>query len=1153
MKKYRALLILSLILLGHLSHSQVGGVSCNFAVQVSNGTISGTDNSLGDQWYEYTAGSNVRVTISSVTNITEVDTYVQVYDECGGALLRENNNVNGGTFLSEVTLPVSSGKTIFIAWRNFNTTATFEWSIFEGSPVTGDLCGIPSDASLGTNTTNNAVNRQEEWFRFVPASEGLMTVSNCGNTSIDTKLSVFEECGEEIDFNDDFCSSQSSVTLNASESEDYYIIWEASAWEEFEWTISIEPFEEGQDCSIPTITTEGGSIPADHSSNTSQWYLFTSVGDHVMSLSSCSTTSEDTSVKLYSECEGVLLASSDDYCDTQSFLSYIIEDGINYYVEWSNEKTSSSYTWGLSLNDITDGDNCENAKTASLGSNASIHLDGLSEWFEYTPSEDGVLVVSSCGSTSENTLVQIYDGCGLSPIASNDNGCAEQSLLEVDVLGSTTYYIEWLYREAIGNYNWELSLIDDTGGDSCEESFEITEGAIKADNSTGSEWYKFSLPATSKVEISYCNSLDQENEDTQVNIYNSCGFSPLYSADDECNVTGSKVLFTAYENTEYIVEWSDSKTDANYNWNFIVSEPSNGDICELATQATIGENTTNNFNNRESWFFYTPISDGVMTLSSCDLSEYDSKVTLFKNCGETQIVENDDSCGTQSNLVVEVAANVTYYIKWENKDINDLITWNLTFAEIKGTYCDNPLVADEGINEADNSNGDQWFIYTPEVDGQLTVSSCDLTFEDTHLVIFEDCENPSTVFNDDGCNLQSSTSLFVTVGNSYYIAWLGTYTESSYQWSLTLSAPVSGQVCEKPIKALEGLNPADNSNGTSQWYEFTSDKEGVVSLTTCEITSEDTFVLIYEEGCDGEIIEFSDLECEAEASLSFNVASTETYLIEWSNRFTSGSYNWDLVFESSETDILDFTFGLDGMRSIDPHIHTVKIEVPSNTDVTSLVPTITLSDDATISPTSNVSQDFSSPIVYTVTAEDGITTQEWIVTVEKSLSAATEILSLTLNTQTRPAIINNVNQTILVEVESNTDITSLNPIIEISNGASISPIGPQDFSKTIIYIVTAEDGVSKQGWSVSVEVEEDNPLAVNEKKIKVYPNPTTDVLHVEFVENITSELYKLDGTLIDRKKGDNLTFDLTILNQGIYLLIVKTTDRKNNQYLIKVL
>jgi len=61
--------------------------------------------------------------------------------------------------------------------------------------------------------------------------------------------------------------------------------------------------------------------------------------------------------------------------------------------------------------------------------------------------------------------------------------------------------------------------------------------------------------------------------------------------------------------------------------------------------------------------------------------------------------------------------------------------------------------------------------------------------------------------------------------------------------------------------------------------------------------------------------------------------------------------------------------------------HTITLSVPNGTNVTSLSPTIAVSTGATISPLSGAPQDFTNPVVYTVTAQDTATTQNYTVTV----------------------------------------------------------------------------------------------------------------------------------------------------------------------------
>jgi|GEM_PF-755009 len=90
------------------------------------------------------------------------------------------------------------------------------------------------------------------------------------------------------------------------------------------------------------------------------------------------------------------------------------------------------------------------------------------------------------------------------------------------------------------------------------------------------------------------------------------------------------------------------------------------------------------------------------------------------------------------------------------------------------------------------------------------------------------------------------------------------------------------------------------------------------------------------------------------------------------------------VFEgqslSGEKELLEFRVpGQAGESAIDPAAHTVTFHVPYGTDVTALQPTVAVSDKASVTPASGTAADFTSPVTYLVTAEDG-STQAWVVT-----------------------------------------------------------------------------------------------------------------------------------------------------------------------------
>jgi len=83
---------------------------------------------------------------------------------------------------------------------------------------------------------------------------------------------------------------------------------------------------------------------------------------------------------------------------------------------------------------------------------------------------------------------------------------------------------------------------------------------------------------------------------------------------------------------------------------------------------------------------------------------------------------------------------------------------------------------------------------------------------------------------------------------------------------------------------------------------------------------------------------------------------------------------------SSTKAITAFTIpGQAGTTTIDESAHTIALTMPYGTDVTALVPTITITG-ASASPASGVAHDFTAPSTYTVTAED-TSTQAYTVTV----------------------------------------------------------------------------------------------------------------------------------------------------------------------------
>lgn len=131
---------------------------------------------------------------------------------------------------------------------------------------------------------------------------------------------------------------------------------------------------------------------------------------------------------------------------------------------------------------------------------------------------------------------------------------------------------------------------------------------------------------------------------------------------------------------------------------------------------------------------------------------------------------------------------------------------------------------------------------------------------------------------------------------------------------------------------------------------------------------------------------------------------------------------------------------------------TILCEVKQGTDRSNLSPEIIISPGASIQPASGIRQDFSLPVEYVVTSEDGTVEKTWSVTVELSgpspgqdpsefklyPNPAKEIVNIEfLNGQTEPVIVIVYNQSNII-VFSETYIPANNkiqvPIGELSNG-----------------------------------------------------------------------------------------------------------------------
>ena len=176
----------------------------------------------------------------------------------------------------------------------------------------------------------------------------------------------------------------------------------------------------------------------------------------------------------------------------------------------------------------------------------------------------------------------------------------------------------------------------------------------------------------------------------------------------------------------------------------------------------------------------------------------------------------------------------------------------------------------------------------------------------------------------------------------------------------------------------------------------------------------------------------------------------------------------DETTHQSSTKSITFFYFTDPESSgvINESSHTVSVTVPQGTNLSSLIPTI-VHTGASINYAAGTIQDFSNPVIYTVTAEDN-TTQGYVVTVKEAvfLSSEKTITSFSFPLLAVSGNIDKTEYSIEIDVPPGTVLTSLIPSITYT-GKSINPLSgsAQNFSVPVIYTVTAEDG-SVQPYTV---------------------------------------------------------------------------------------
>lgn len=310
-----------------------------------------------------------------------------------------------------------------------------------------------------------------------------------------------------------------------------------------------------------------------------------------------------------------------------------------------------------------------------------------------------------------------------------------------------------------------------------------------------------------------------------------------------------------------------------------------------------------------AWYTYTPSTDGVLNVSSCN-STSDSRLWILKgeDCTSYEIIGgNDDQCTQvdedglpQSSFAslreAVVKGGEQYYIVWDNRWDNEPFQFELNFTEKAGeagqfpqtaipvtpdTYDiisidGNAVVGNQEIRSVSSSTTlfkqSKWYIYQPDQDETITISACSAS-NDTEVYIHTGdistlLSSKLVASDDNGCSGRRSPQLSdipVIAGETYYIEWVLIDENENIPFSWDLSSEVTIDVTfsvdasllvRENERAEEGLFLAGTFNGFAS-QAMTEGEDNIWTLTIPLVVGE-TYNYKYLNGNNFESIETTE-------------------------------------------------------------------------------------------------------------------------------------------------------------------------------------------------------------------------------------------------------------------------------------------------------
>ncbi len=220
--------------------------------------------------------------------------------------------------------------------------------------------------------------------------------------------------------------------------------------------------------------------------------------------------------------------------------------------------------------------NCDDVVTGNTDLNTDTGGNPApDQWFSFQGDGDAQIVtLSLCdGGTDYDSLLRVFDACGGTEIASNDDSCGLQSELTFFSDGTSEYLIMVEgFGSSSGNFSLEVTCVDPEPNDMCGDAIDISCGETVSGQTINATiddlvapfcdtgvtspgvWYRYddTTGLVTDITVTMCNSTF--DYDTKLSVYEGdcAGLVCVAGNDDTCGLL-SEVSFQSDGNTTYYI------------------------------------------------------------------------------------------------------------------------------------------------------------------------------------------------------------------------------------------------------------------------------------------------------------------------------------------------------------------------------------------------------------------------------------------------------------------------------------------------------------------------------------------------------------------------------------------------------------------------